>query len=184
MNRKSLTIGLVLSCVMILGYDKAEAGKLPVKGSYSGSFVNTQSDTNGDGQKGSLNIGAIKGTLGSQTFQSVIEYVFSGPGVCPNGNAGFIFTLLPGTGYGVGRADSTGDLIFTEITAATLCYDPTTLIQFFSATENITGGTGRFAGATGFTTSSGTARTLFEDAAGNFFGEQSGVYESGEIITP
>ena len=183
MNRKSLTIGLTLSCVIALGIGKAEAGKLPLKASFSGSFVNTQSDTNGDGQKGGLNSGGTKGTLGPGTFQSVGEFVFSGPGTCPNGNPGFIFTLLPGMGHGVGRQDSTGDLTFTELTSETICFDPITTIQFFSGAENITGGTGRFAGATGSDTFSGTARTLFEDAAGNFFGEFSGTLE-GTIITP
>ena len=182
MNRKSLAIGLALSCVIALGIGKAEAGKLPLKASFSGSFVNTQSDTNGDGQKGGLNTGGFKGTLGSGTFQSVVELVFSGPGTCPNGNPGFNFTSLPGTGHSVGRHDSTGDLTFTEVTE-TLCFDPATLIQFFSGTETITGGTGRFAGATGSDTFSGTAKTLFEDAAGNFFGEFSGTLE-GTLITP
>jgi hypothetical protein len=183
MNRKSLTIGLTLSCVIVLGIGKADAGKLPLKASVSGSFVNTQSDTNGDGQKGAVNTGGTKGTLGPGTFQSVGEFVFSGPGTCPNGNPGFILTLLPGTGHGVGRQDSTGDLIFTEVASQTLCFDPTTTIQFYSGVENITGGTGRFAEATGSDTFSGTARTLFEDAAGNFFGEFSGTLE-GTIITP
>ena len=183
MNRKSLTIGLTLSCVITLGIGKAEAGKLSLKASFSGSFVNTQSDTNGDLQKGGLNTGGAKGTLGAETFQSVVEYVFSGTGTCPNGNPGFNFTLLPGTGHGVGRFDSTGDLIFTELSSATLCFDPITTIQFFSGTENITGGTGRFAEATGSDTFSGTGKTLFEDAAGNFFGEFSGTLE-GTIITP
>jgi hypothetical protein len=115
MNRKSLTIGLMLSCVIALGSSKAEAGQLPLKGSFSGSFVNTQSDTNGDGQKGGLSSGGFKGTLGSGTFQAVNEFVFSGPGTCPNGNEGFIVTLLPGTGHGIYRFNSTGDLLFTEL---------------------------------------------------------------------
>src|SRR3989442_1001587 len=111
MNRKSLTIGLTLSCVIALGSGKADAGKIPLKGSFSGSFVNTQSDTNGDGDKGSLFSGGGKGTLGSSTGQAVAELVFSAPGTCSNGNPGFNFTLLPGTGHSVTRLDSTGDLL-------------------------------------------------------------------------
>ncbi len=183
MNRKSLAVGLTFSFVIALASGSAEAGKIPWKGSFSGSFVNTQSDTNGDLQKGSLNTGGIKGTLGPATFQSVGEFVFSGSGTCPNGNAGSIFTLLPGTGHGVHRFDSTGDLLITEVASETLCFDPSTEIQFFSGTDNITGGTGRFAEATGSITVSGTAKTLFEDAAGNFFGEFSGTFE-GTLITP
>ncbi|MEK6322513.1 MAG: hypothetical protein AABN33_12615 [Acidobacteriota bacterium] len=168
--------------MITLGIGKADSGKIPLKWSFSGSFVNTQSDTNVDGQKGFLTSGGFKGTLDPGTFQTVGEFVFSGPGTCPNGNPGFNSTLLPGTGHGVRRVNSTGDLIFTEI-SETICFDPATLIRFFSGTENITGGTGRFAGATGSITFSGTAKTLFEDAAGNFFGEFSGTLE-GTIITP
>ena len=73
--------------------------------------------------------------------------------------------------------ESSGDLIFSEETSLTLCFDPLTQIQFFSGTTNITGGTGRFEGATGTVEFEATAKTLFEDAVGNFFGEQSGTFE-------
>ena len=188
MTRKSLTIGLMLSCVIVLGSGKAEAGKIPLKGSFSGTFVATQTDTNGDGQKAAFASVGTKGTLGSGTIQGVNEFVFSGPATCPNGNAGFEFTLLrpllpAAPAQFVQRIDSTGDLIFSEQTSNTLCFDPVTLIQFASGTSNITGGTGRFEGATGTVEFEATAKTLFEDAAGNFFGEQSGTY-TGTINTP
>jgi|SwirhirootsSR3_FD_contig_31_6863542_length_835_multi_5_in_0_out_0_1 hypothetical protein len=188
MNRKSVMIGFILSCVIVLGSGKAEAGQLPLKGSFSGTFVNTQIDTNGDGQKAGFNSVGAKGTLGSSTIQGVNEFVFSGPATCPNGNAGFGFTLLRSLNPAapsnfVQRFESTGDLIFSEETSGTICFDPATLIQFFSVTSEITGGTGRFEGATGTGEASGTAKTLFEDAAGNFFGEQSGTY-TATITTP
>ena len=123
----------------------------------------------------------FKGTLGSGTARVTSEFAFSGSGTCPNGNAGLNFTLLPGTGHGIFRFDSTGDLLFTKTSSATLCFDPLTTIQFFSGAENITGGTGRFAGATGSNTFNGTATTLFDDGTGNFFGELSGTVE-GTII--
>jgi len=132
--------------------NKAETRELPWKTSFSGSVVNTQSDTNGDGNKGGVSSTGIKGSLGSGTARVTSEFAFSGPGTCPNGNAGLNFTLLPGTGHGIYRFNSTGDLLFIEASSATLCFDPTTLIQFFSGAENITGGTGRFTGATGSNT--------------------------------
>jgi hypothetical protein len=133
--------------------------------------------------KASLGIVGTKGTGGPGTAQSLIEYVFSGFATCPNGNAGFEFTLVPGTGHVVSRVDSTGDLLFAEHTSAILCFDPITLIQFFNGTEIIIGGTGKFAGATGSMTFTGTAMALSEDTAGNLFGPQSGEF-SGTIITP
>jgi hypothetical protein len=160
-----------------------------VQGTFSGTFVNIQTDTNGDGFKASLNSVGTKGTLGSSTIQGVTELVFSGFAICPNGNAGVEFTLLrpslpTAPAQFVQRFDSTGDLLFLEQTSATLCFDPITQNQFVSVTATIINGTGRFAGAKGSFTNSGTAKILFEDAAtGNFFGEQSGTFEA-TIITP
>ena len=189
MNRNSWTMGLALGFVLALGTGGAEAGEIPLKGSISGTFVNIQTDTNGDGFKASLNSLGAKGTLGSSTMQGVTELVFSGFAICPNGNAGVEFTLLrpslpAAPAQFVQRFDSTGDLLFYEQVSATLCFDPITQNQFFSATGIITDGTGRFAGAKGSFTNSGTAKMLFEDAAtGHFFGEQSGTFEA-TIITP
>jgi hypothetical protein len=189
MNRKNLMIGLTLSCVIALGSSKPEAGQLPLKGSFSGTFVNTQTDTNGDGQKAFFTSVGVKGTLGASTTQGVNEFVFSGPLNCPNGNPGFGLTLLrpllpAAPAQFVQRFESTGDLVFSEQTSGTVCFDPITQIQFFRGTFSTIGGTGRFAGATGTREISGTAKTLFEDALGNLtFGEISGTY-TDTIITP
>ncbi len=188
MNRNSLAVGLTCSFVIALGIGKADAGKIPSKGTFSGTFVNTQIDTDGNGEKAGFSSVGVKGTLGSSTLQGVNEFVFSGPATCPNGNAGFEFTLLrpllpAAPAQFVQRFDSTGDLLFIVETSATICFDPITQIQFFSGTTENIGGTGRFEGATGTGEFSGTAKTLFEDAAGNFFGEQSGTF-TGTIITP
>lgn len=186
MNRKSLIVGLTCSLIA-LGLGKADAGEIPVKFSFSGAFVNTQTDANEDGQKGGFISLGTKGTLGSGTLQGVSEFVFSGPATCPNGHAGVELTLLqppePERSKFVHRFDSTGDLLFIVQTSATICFDPLTEIQFFNATSENIGGTGRFVDATGTSECSGTAKTLFEDAAGNFFGEQSGTC-TGTLITP
>ena len=175
--------------------DKAEARQLPLKGSYSGTFVNTQIDTNSDGGKAALYMVSQKSTLGAFTFQGVDEVTFAGPATCPNGHAGLEFTLLRSvnpaapTNY-VQRSESTGDLLFSEATSETICFDPSTDpstgitgLQFGSLTVKITGGTGRFAGATGTIAYEGTAKEFFNDAAGNYFGELSGTF-TGTIITP
>jgi hypothetical protein len=183
MNKTSVIVGLVFSGLTLLTSSKAEARKIPWKASFSGGIVNTQSDTNNDGQKGGMISGGFKGALGSGTVQGVTEFVLSGSGTCPNGNAGSLATMLPGTGHSVYRFDSTGDLLFLELSSATLCFDPITSIQFYSWVDNITGGTGRFVGATGSNTGSGTTTVLFGDAEGNFFAEFSSSLE-GTIITP
>ena len=137
MNRHKFSVGITVALVSVVALSNAEGKEMKLKGTFSGSFVNTASDTNGDGVKASLGIVGTKGTGGPGTAQSLIEYVFSVP----------------------------------------------TTIQFFSGTEIITGGTGKFAGATGSITFTGTATALSEDAAGNLFGPQSGEF-TGTIITP
>jgi len=154
-----------------------------LKGTFSGTFVNTQIDTNNDGRKASLGTRGMKGTFGPATGQAMLEYASPSPGTCLNGHAGVILTLVPGTGHDVARLTSTGDLIIGEYTAGALCVDTSTGIQFFTLTEQVTGGTGRFAEATGSITITGTSMRLFADAAGNFFGASSGTYEGTLILS-
>ncbi len=182
MNRKSLAVGLTCSFVIALGIGRTEAGQIPFNGSFSGTFVNTQVDTNGDGSKGFWATGAGKSTQGSITGQNVGELEFSEPATCPNGNAGFNLTVVPGgPANSVVRVGSTGDLLFGTFTE-TVCFDPITGIQFFSGTVTFTGGNGKYEGATGTGTFEGTGTTLFADAAGNFFGQFSEEFSSTIII--
>ena len=185
MNAKMLAVGLAMGLVMAVVIGRAEALTIPNSGSFSGSFVNTEIDTNGDGGKAALQMVDTKGTLGSSSIRGVNEFAFSAEATCQNGNAGFEFTLVSGgPAQFVQRFNSTGDLLFQKLTSSTECFDPTTGINFFSAEGNFTGGTGKFAGATGSFTVEGTATVLFFDAAkGNFFGEESGTF-TGTIITP
>jgi hypothetical protein len=63
-------------------------------------------------------------------------------------------------------------MVFSELTEETVCFDPSTGMQFKSGTAKITGGTGRFAGATGQSTFRGTQWVLYVDADGNGFAAQ------------
>jgi hypothetical protein len=72
-------------------------------------------------------------------------------------------------------------LLFSEVISETACYDISTGLLTKSGTENITGGTGRFAGATGQTRFQGTQWLLYIDAAGNAFAAQNGT-ATGTII--
>jgi hypothetical protein len=60
------------------------------------------------------------------TSQGVGEATVAGAATCPNGHAGINLTLLPGTGHTVGRYDKTGEMVFSELTEETVCYDPAT----------------------------------------------------------
>ena len=93
---------------------------------------------------------SCRSNLGRCTSRGVGEAVVGGPATCPNGNQGLELVLIPGTGRTRSlRFGDTGDLLFTELTSETVCYDPSTGTQFKTGTVHITGGTGRFVGATG-----------------------------------
>ena len=119
--------------------------------------------------------------FGRSTAQGVGEAVLAGPATCSNGNPGINLALLPGTGHTVARYEKTGDMVFSELTSETVCYDPSTGMQFKSGTAKITGGTGRFAGASGETEFQGTQRPLYVDPEGNGFAAQEET-STGTII--
>jgi hypothetical protein len=167
------TVVLCLTLALVVGAaTDATSRDVPFKVKCSGTSISTISDTNHDGLHGGLGTVACVSTFGRGTSQGVGEPKVTGPGTCSNGHPGIILTLLPGTGHSVGRYDKTGDMVFSELTEETVCFDPSTGMQFKSGTAKITGGTGRFAGATGQSTFQGTQWVLYVDADGNGFAAQ------------
>lgn len=169
----------------------ASGGKVPMEAAaktfrgkitYSGSTV-TRHDSNGDGIKSALGILTCKSPMGRCTMQAVGEALPDGPGPCPNGNPGLRYRVMPGSSRGFIRFDRTGDMIFSEVVAETACYDLTTGILTKSGTSRITGGTGRFARATGEGRFEGRQWLLHVDAEGNAFAAQEGTSE-GTIVIP
>ena len=142
--------------------------------SYSGSTV-TRQDSNGDGIRSALGILTCTSNLGRCTAQGVGEALSAGPGTCPNGHPGLRYTVLPGTGHGFTHFARSGDMLFTKVVSETACYDTTTGVLYKSGTDEITGGTGRFAGATGQSQFEGTQWLLYIDAGGNAFAAQTGT---------
>jgi hypothetical protein len=182
MAMKNILLGMALVPIL-LGVPGSAAGKeIRFKSEYSGSTV-TRQDSNNDGIRSALGILTCKSNLGRCTGQAVGEALPTGSGTCPNGNGGLTYTLLPGSGHGFTRFDKTGDMIFSEIVAETACYDLTTGILYKSGTSRVTGGTGRFAGATGTGTFEGTQWLLYIDGDGNAFAAQSGT-GTGTIVLP
>lgn len=187
----SLTVSVVMGLVMAVAIGSVEAKTLPYNGSLSGSFVNTESDTDqgspNNGGKASLSISTGKTNQGLIAEQSVGELEFSEEGLCPNGNPGFVLTLLEGTAHFVDTFSTTGDQLFGVGTSATFCFDPSTEILFASGTFAITGGTGKYAGATTPAGEDGayegTSRTLYDDGTGNSFGQFDQTF-SATLILP
>jgi hypothetical protein len=74
-------------------------------------------------------------------------------------------------------------MLFTRVVSETACYDTTTGVLYKSGTDEITGGTGRFAGATGQSRFEGTQWLLYIDGGGNAFAAQTGT-ATGTIVIP
>ena len=180
MATKIALVGVGFALALSARPTEAGSREIGLKLEYSGSAM-THWDTNRDVIKPGMGILGCRSNLGRCTAQGIGHASVAGPATCPNGNEGIKLTLIPGTGHGVTRFDRTGDLLFTEISSETVCYDPSTGTQFKSGTERITGGTGRFAGATGQTQFEGTQWPLYVDADGNGFAAQTGTL-TGTII--
>jgi len=158
------------------------AREIRVKLKYAGSTV-TRQDSNHDGIRSALGILTCTSNLGRCTAQGVGEALPLGPGTCPNGHPGLLYTVLPGSGHGFTQFETSGDMVFDEVVSETACYDATTGILYKSGTDRITGGTGRFAGATGESRFEGTQWLLYTDADGNAFAAQNGT-STGTITLP
>jgi hypothetical protein len=181
-----MSISLVMISLLVtlgLATTSAQAEEqLPFKATFGGTIVKTQFDTNGDGASANLNILEGNSNLGQFSLQVLDESVLAGPETCPNGHPGFSVTLV--TGSSVFRFRRTGDLLFVRPMSQTTCFDPSTGVSFFrDAIGEVTGGTGRFANATGTLVGEGMSQVLLTDPAGNFFAEQHGTIE-GTIILP
>ena len=181
-----MSISIVMISLLVtfgLATTSAQAEeRLSFKATFGGTFVKTQFDTNGDGAPANLNILEGNSNLGQFSLQVLDESVLAGPETCPNGHPGFSVTLV--TGSSVFRFRRTGDLLFIRPTSQTTCFDPSTGVGFFrDAIGQVTGGTGRFANATGTLVGEGMSQLLITDPAGNFFAEQHGTIE-GTIILP
>ena len=95
-------------------------------------------------------------------------------------------------GSGATRFSSTGDILTSTLTSGTLCIDYSngtgTTIQLpfnvtGSDTSNLTGGSGKFAGATGTSTSQFNGQVLSADFQGHAFSWSQGSYE-GTVVKP
>ena len=175
MRANRIGLGVIVAFILCGAPMEAAGREIHLRLKYSGSAMSTQGDTNRDGLKAGLGTVACTSNLGRCTAQRVGEATVGGPATCLNGNPGINLTLIPGTGHGFTRFETTGDMLFSELSSETVCYDPSTRTQFKSGIDRVTGGTGRFAGATGQLQFEGTQWPLYVDADGNGFAAQTGT---------
>jgi hypothetical protein len=179
-----ITLGIALLLAGAVG--QAQAGGFitkDFKGNFAGTALTTRMDLNNDGILAGWSTAVVDGTFGQRTNQAVVERKFvAAPGVCAAGQIEFALVA----GKGVGTFVKTRDQIFTQVTASTYCFDPATGEFSGHDTTIITGGTGKFEGATGSLEQSYTGSLVLGDpdpASNQSFGPFSGEY-SGTINLP
>jgi hypothetical protein len=176
MNMKKLVVvcaGLVAFGFLVVAHPEAGETKV-IKSKASGSFVSANFDFDHPdlSTPAFYSNAAGIGNAGKFTLQAVLEFAPDGH-TCtvPSGGAGagVEFTLVGGVG--VERFTATGDLLFFKETSATACQDfstsPTPPFPFIDTeTGVVTGGTGKYSGATGTFTATAKGATLSVDATG------------------
>lgn len=178
-----LCVGLMMiitgSIAVAMNAEAGETETKVIKSKSSGSFVSTNFDFDhlDLSTPATSSNAAGKGDAGKFTLQTVLEFASKGkPCTVPGrpANAGLEFKLAGEDG--VTRFTETGDLLFFKGSESTLCEDfstaPTPPFPFFETeTGVVTGGTGKYSGATGTYTATSKGAVLSVDATGlRFFG--------------
>jgi hypothetical protein len=196
---RTIRIALLISAVAILlslASQRVEAAGNEFTSTFSGTFVTTAFDLDGDSCTGTPPVctdlsfldtiaGKTAGGIGGGQFtgQSLVELVGvpgTGCAIAPTAikscTLGAAANACEFQSVGVGskadRYSSTGDILTGSIPAGgeTLCVDFSTGNHAGSASGSITGGSGKFAGATGTFTESFNGKTLSSDPQGHAFG--------------
>jgi hypothetical protein len=196
---RTIRIALLISAVAILlslASQRVEAAGNEFTSTFSGTFVTTAFDLDGDSCMGTPPVctdlsfldtiaGKTAGGIGGGQFtgQSLVELVgvpgtgcAFAPTAIKSCTLGTVANACEFQSVGVGskadRYSSTGDILTGIIPSGgeTLCFDSATGNHAGSASGSITGGSGKFAGVTGTFTESFNGKTLSSDPQGHSFG--------------
>jgi hypothetical protein len=184
MNTYSWIIGLTCSFLIALTSGRAEARDIRIKGDLAGTFLTARIDLNNDGGLADWATWVEKSNLGTSSVQAIIEGSLPVPpsGACP---AGQLETALVG-GSIINTFLHTRDLLFIQPISRVLCVDLATGVVSAHTIATITGGTGKFAGATGSVDYRFTASNALGDsdpASNQGFGSFTGTV-AGTLTLP
>jgi hypothetical protein len=168
---------LVLGPASLAGtQDTDESKVIRLTGTWSGSLHTTETDTDGINTQPFERViifgGGFNSNIDQGTFEGVAENppFLPNPVDCPAGNFGLQNAVLE---HIIFRFRN-GDLLFVQVPTLTGCVDFNTLTLTFKEQGIITGGTGRFANATGTFEDDTIATALVFDpnfSFGYFFGD-------------
>jgi hypothetical protein len=171
MKERTIVAMLAVTLALALGATTAHARSLSE--TLSGDFVDTAIDTNGDGVAAAHFVGQAKGN-GAPSYQGLQEIQFAPTGLCEAGEVEGIMAA-----YSMVRRYDNGDLLFSRLVDGFFCLDPAAGKANVTVNAEITGGTGRFASATGSYTVEYEVTALLPDPTGGighgaFAGTSSG----------
>ena len=170
------TVALMLNLGVAGVYAQQKPVKMPASGTLEVSTINLQPNTNTDEQ----NL-AGKGTLGPFTFRELHADPASPQpsSTCSPGNAPPRLYFPNVAGGGVFRFQD-GSLLTVGVTEAgsSICIDLTSFVAQLTTNYQITGGTGRFKGASGaLTLTAMLFPVLFNASGGVVLGTDTGKFE-------
>ena len=184
-SKKGLIIGAAIGFLLVAGMGRVEAKDIRFTGKFAGTSLHSRIDRNDDGLPANWSTGVTTGTLGKRVFQTLYEFVPTGPTAeCPGG----VFIIDAQNAQGFGTFTETfpnGDQYYAQVLTATSCSDSVGGYTG-STTISIFGGTGKFAGASGNVENSFVSFFQVGDANAvprQAFGSSSGEF-TGTLILP
>ena len=184
--------GTLVGLMILFAMGRADAAELDFISQDAGSFVSTDIDTDGDGGTAIIATTAGQSNLGAINQQMVIE-VGAIPAPNPACGAGQgAFPLVQATGVtSIKRIaenqdsaplPSTNELLESRAISGVICGSDDLPTITYTLQMMITGGTGRFAGATGTLTVQGESKFLILDTVGTPFGSMRNA-AAGTVTT-
>src|SRR5215207_821681 len=96
-SKKGLIIGATIGFLFVAGLDRVEAKEISFKGKFAGTSLHSRIDRNDDGLPANWSTGVTMGTLGKRVFQTLYEFLPTGPPAeCPGG----LFIIDAQNGFG------------------------------------------------------------------------------------
>lgn len=167
-------VALLAAAMIAIALQPAEAGGFNER--VSGNFIDTAIDTNDDGLQANSWSGQANGN-GSPSYEGLVEIQFEPTGLCDMDAGEMEGSLVL---YSIVRRYANGDLMFSESSDGSLCFNPGTGLASLTINAVVTGGTGNHANAVGDTyTATYTVRGLVQQPGqailhGAFYGATSG----------